>query len=47
VREAFDVPPDYKLLCGLALGWSSDHVVNAYNPGRAEVAEMLVPAKRG
>jgi nitroreductase len=47
VRESFDVPPDYKLLCGLALGWSSDHVVNAYNPGRAEVAEMLVPAKRG
>lgn len=47
VREAFDVPPNYKLLCGLALGWPSDHVVNAYNPGRAEVAEMLIPEKRG
>lgn len=47
VREAFDVPPAYKLLCGLALGWPSDHVVNAYNPGRAEVTEMLIPAKRG
>ncbi len=47
VREAFDVPPAYKLLCGLALGWSSDHVVNTYNPGRAEVAEMLIPEKRG
>lgn len=47
VREAFEVPPAYKLLCGLALGWPSDHVVNAFNPGRAEVAEMLIPEKRG
>ncbi|MDO8788521.1 MAG: nitroreductase [Sulfuritalea sp.] len=47
VREAFAVPPAYKLLCGVALGWPSDHVVNAYNPGRAEVAEMLIPVKRG
>ena len=47
VREAFEVPPNYKLLCGLALGWPSGHVVNAYNPGRAEVAEMLIPEKRG
>ena len=47
VREAFDVPPAYKLLCGLALGWPSDHVVNTFNPGRADVAEMLIPAKRG
>ena len=47
VREAFDVPPAYKLLCGLALGWPSDHVVNAFNPGRADVAEMLIPIKRG
>jgi nitroreductase len=47
VREAFDVPPAYKLLCGMALGWPSDHVVNAFNPGRADVAEMLIPAKRG
>ena len=47
VREAFEVPPAYKLLCGLALGWPSDHVVNNYNPGRADVAEMLIPRKRG
>jgi nitroreductase len=47
VREAFAVPPAYKLLCGLALGWPSDHAVNAYNPGRAEASEMLIPEKRG
>ena len=47
VREGFEVPPAYKLLCGLALGWPSDHVVNTFNPGRADVAEMMIPAKRG
>jgi hypothetical protein len=47
VREAFEVPPAYKLLCGVALGWSSDHVVNTFNPGRADVAEMLIPERRG
>lgn len=46
VRAAFEVPPAYKLLCGLALGWPSEHVVNTFNPGRAAVAEMLIPARR-
>ena len=46
VREGFEVPPAYKLLCGMALGWPSGHVVNSYNPGRADVAEMLIPEKR-
>lgn len=46
VREAFEVPPAYKLLCGLALGWPSEHAVNAYNPGRVNVAEMLIPEQR-
>lgn len=45
VRAAFAVPPAYKLLCGLALGWPSGHAVNAYNPGRAALAEMLIPVK--
>lgn len=47
VRAAFEVPPAYKLLCGMALGWPSEHAVNAYNPGRVDVAEMLIPEKRG
>lgn len=37
VWAAFDVPPPYKLLCGVSLGYASDHPVNGYNPGRGEV----------
>lgn len=37
VRRAFDVPPQYKLICGVSIGYASDHPVNDYNPGRREV----------
>jgi len=43
IREAFDVTPDYKLICGLSLGWQSEHTVNAYNPDRVETEQLLIP----
>ena len=43
VREAFDVPPNYKLICGISLGYPSDHPVNQFNPGRAATAKLLLP----
>ncbi len=43
VRAAFAVPRQYKLLCGLAIGYASDQPVNQFNPGRGEVAELLIP----
>lgn len=45
VKAAFDVPQDYKLICGLSLGYSSDHAVNGFNPGRGEVRELLIAAR--
>ncbi|HEX4858140.1 MAG TPA: nitroreductase [Usitatibacteraceae bacterium] len=45
VRAAFDVPKDYKLICGMALGYASDHAVNAFNPGRIEARQLLLPAR--
>ena len=33
VRDEFDIPAGYKLLCGLSMGYASDHNVNAFNPG--------------
>lgn len=47
VRKAFDVPEPYKLLCGVSLGYASPHAVNAYNPGRGEVADLLIAPKSG
>jgi nitroreductase len=46
VREEFDVPREYKLVCGMSLGYASSHPVNAYDPGRMNVRELRLPPRR-
>lgn len=45
VRAAFEVPASYALLCGVSLGYASGHPVNAYNPGRADPASLMLPVR--
>jgi nitroreductase len=40
VRQAFDIPKPYKLICGLSLGYPSEHAVNGFNPGRGDGLEL-------
>lgn len=47
IREAFDVPRHYKLICGVAVGYASPHPVNRYNPGRGDPRELLIPPRVG
>ena len=42
VRAAFDIPKQYKLICGVSMGHPSDHAVNGFNPGRSVANELLV-----
>ena len=47
VRAEFDVPDHYRLICGVSIGYASDHPVNAFDPGRPSVDEVLIaPADR-
>ena len=46
VRQAFDVPADYKLIGGLSIGYASEHAINHYNPGRVNVADLLLSQRR-
>ncbi len=35
VRKEFpDIPSGYKLVCGVSVGYATDHIVNEFNPGR-------------
>lgn len=44
VRSAFEIPQPYRLICGVSIGYASDHAVNDYNPGRADERELrLIP----
>ena len=47
VRKEFEVPKDYRLLCGIALGYPSDSTVNDFKANRIDVEELtLKPRNR-
>ncbi|WP_430397685.1 nitroreductase [Ferrovibrio sp.] len=45
VTPFFDVPPEYKLLCGLAVGYPAEHVVNTFRPHHLPPADLSIAAK--
>ena len=46
IRKEFDIPKDYRLLCGLAIGYPSDAPVNSFQANRIDVSEMVVKPKK-
>jgi nitroreductase len=45
VREEFDIPKDYRLLCGIAIGYPTDSPVNSFQAHRIGVDELLFKKK--
>lgn len=45
IDEHFDVPKDYKLVCGVALGYPEQAKVNQYRPDKLSLDELLIPHK--
>ncbi|NCZ77353.1 MAG: nitroreductase, partial [Actinobacteria bacterium] len=46
IRREFDISRDYRLLCGLAIGYPSNSPVNSFQAHRIDVSEMVVKPKR-
>jgi len=46
IRKEFDVPARYSLLCGIAVGYPSDAVVNTFQAERLPASAMTVPRKK-
>jgi nitroreductase len=42
VRKEFEIPKDYRLLCGIAVGYPSDSPVNDFKANRLEVENLTV-----
>ncbi len=42
VRKEFDVPKQYKLLCGIALGYPSKDTVNSFRAERLPIADITI-----
>ena len=46
VRREFDIPKDYRLLCGMAIGYPSESPVNSFKANRIGVDEILFKLKK-
>jgi hypothetical protein len=42
VRQEFDIPKDYRLLCGLAIGYPSAAPVNSFGAHRIGLNEIVI-----
>ena len=42
VRAEFDVPAEYELLCGIAVGYPSQHSINRYGAERIDPSEITI-----
>jgi nitroreductase len=41
----FDIPKEYKLVCGLALGYPNDEVINEFRAKKIGLGDLLIPKK--
>ncbi len=46
IRQEFDVPPGYKLLCGMSLGYAAKAHRNEFVPPHTELSEVSLALKR-
>jgi nitroreductase len=46
VRKEFEIPKDYRLLCGMAIGYPSDSPVNSFKAHRIGAEEVLFKPKK-
>lgn len=42
VHDAFQVDRNYKLLCGVSLGYEADHAVNSFRPDKKSIDDILL-----
>ena len=46
IRKEFDVPSDYKILTGLAIGYTADSHVNKFQANRIPPSEVIIKPKQ-
>jgi len=45
IKDAFKVEDGYKLICGISMGYPSEHPVNSYQPKKRNMEEVLLPIR--
>lgn len=42
VKKHFEVPREYKLICGLSLGYPSNHKINDFRPEKCSPSDLII-----
>ena len=42
IREEFDIGDEYALVCGMSIGYPSDHPINSWQAERLPIEELLI-----
>lgn len=45
IRKEFKISKDYRLLCGIAIGYPSESPVNDFKADRIDISELIVPKR--
>ena len=46
IKAEFDVPEDYALVCGMSIGYASDHPINSWRAERLPIEELRVSSTK-
>jgi nitroreductase len=46
IKAQFDVPEDYALVCGMSVGYASDHPINSWRAERLPIEELRVSSTK-
>ncbi|MEC8428148.1 MAG: nitroreductase family protein, partial [Pseudomonadota bacterium] len=46
IKKHFNIDKEYQLICGLSLGYPSDHTVNSFSPGKRDIDSLLFDLAR-
>lgn len=47
IKAEFEVPEDYALVCGMSLGYQSDHPINSWEAERLPLSELTARPRKG
>lgn len=45
IKDEFDVPEEYALVCGMSIGYPSEHPINSWQAERLDIAELTAKPK--
>lgn len=46
IKAEFEVPEEYALVCGMSIGYASEHPINSWGAERLDISELMAKSKK-